>query len=49
MESSNNEKTVYLINLLAFMNKDYLAETLQSFKVIKEIKVENNIYGLPGI
>ncbi len=52
MESVNNHKsTVYINNLLPFMNIDYLVKILCSqIKEIKEIRVENenNPFGLPG-
>jgi len=48
MESANNEKTAFLNNLRAFMNREYLIDILKSFKGIKEIKLDNDIFGLPG-
>lgn len=49
MESSNSDKTLYVNNLLPFMNKEYLNKILSQFKEIKDIKVEINPIGLPGI
>ena len=49
MESINNNKSLYINNLLPFMFREYLMKILSQFKEIKEIKVENNQFGLPGI
>lgn len=48
MESVNHDKSLYINNLLPFMNKEYLIKILIKFKEIKEINVENNPLELPG-
>ena len=48
MESANTNKTLYINNLLPFMNREYLNKILNKFKEIKEIKLETNPLGLPG-
>lgn len=48
MESANSNRTLYINNLLPFMNREYLYKILNKFKEIKELKLETNPLGLPG-
>jgi len=49
MESVNNDESIYINNLLPFMNKEYLNKLLIKFEEIKEINVDYNSMGLAGI